>query len=187
VDAEADARFDGADSCFDGPDLCLDRARCSDGGAEISFESALRLAFRYLNRRDRTVGEMEHHLANNNVEPGVADRALRTLCQQGYLDDARYARLFIEDRRELDQWGNERIRRALRERGIDTELIDSAITEESADSELARALLLLRRRFPSPLRTTRDRQRAMGMMMRRGFDSELALQALTRRAREGDG
>ena len=83
------------------------------------LEHALDLAFRYLNRRDRTVNEMERHLVAHDVESSVADRALQTLCEQGYLDDVRFTRLFIEDKRELEQWGNERIRRSLHGRGID--------------------------------------------------------------------
>ncbi len=38
-------------------------------------------------------------------------------CEQGYLDDARFARMFVADKRELEQWGRERIRRGLLARG----------------------------------------------------------------------
>jgi regulatory protein len=163
-----------------------DRSRSSPGercdpakAAEDRLEHALGLAFRQLNRRDRTVSEIEHHLAAQQVEADVAGRAVKRLCEQGYLDDARFARLFIADKRELEQWGNERITRTLRKRGIDQELIDGELAEGAADGELARALTLLRRRFPCPPRDRRERERALGMMVRKGFDSELAMDALS--------
>ena len=46
------------------------------------------------------------------------------------------------------------------------------------------ALVLLRRRFPEPPTGRRERDRAMGMMLRKGYDSELAVEALAAYARE---
>src|SRR5689334_14788344 len=56
----------------------------------------LEVAYRYLNRRDRTEGEVRRHLAGKGVEDGAAQAAIQTLREQGYVDDARYARLFAE-------------------------------------------------------------------------------------------
>ena len=59
-----------------------------------------------------------------------------------------------------------------------TALIDETLAAESTESELDRALELLRRRFPAPPRDRRERNRALGVMLRKGYDSELALDAL---------
>ena len=109
--------------------------------------------------------------------------AVGELLENGYLDDARYARLFAEDKRALEQWGAERIRRELVRRGIDRELIASALAAGETESELDRALALLRQRFPAPCSDRRERDRALGMMMRKGYDSEVALDALAAHAR----
>jgi regulatory protein len=94
------------------------------------------------------------------------------------VDDVRFARIFVEDKRELEHWGADRIRRTLLQRGIDRALIDETLAAESTESELDRALELLRRRFPAPPRDRRERNRALGVMLRKGYDSELALDAL---------
>ena len=70
---------------------------------------------------------MRRHLEHKRVEASVADRALDTLIEDGYLDDARFARLFVQDKRELELWGADRIERALLGRGIDRELVESAL------------------------------------------------------------
>ena len=142
----------------------------------------LELAYRYLNRRDRTEGEVRRHLAGKGVEPDAAEDAIATLRDQGYLDDARYARLFAEDKRALEGWGTERIRGTLALRGIDRELIDAAVAADGGD-EMERALEILRRRFPSPPRERRDRDRALAVLLRKGYDTELAMDALTAHAR----
>lgn len=144
----------------------------------------LELAYRYLNRRDRTEGEVRAHLTGKGVEPDAAEQAIATLREQGYVDDARYARLFAEDKRALEGWGSERIRGTLQLRGIDRELIDAAVRADGdAGSEMERALEILRRRFPSPPRERRDRDRALAVLLRKGYDTELALDALTAHAR----
>ena len=45
--------------------------------------------------------------------------------------------------------------------------------DDGADAELERALALLRRRFPSPPRERRDRDRALAVLLRKGYDTEL--------------
>ncbi len=150
---------------------------------EDPLEQALSVAYRYLNRRERTVAEMRRHLARAAPDERTVEAAIAVLAEQGYLDDSRFARLFAEDKRELEQWGRERIERTLLERGIDRELIGQALAGTDEEPELERALGLLRRRFPSPPRDRRERDRALGVLLRKGYDSELALDALTAYAR----
>ncbi len=149
------------------------------------LERALALAYRHLNRRDRTVKEMRDHLKRQGLSADAADAAIAKLMEEGYLDDARFARLFAEDKRGLEQWGDGRIQRALVERGIDRELVERTLRETVEEPELDRAVELLRRRFPAPPHDRRERDRALGVLLRKGYDSEIALDALTAYAREG--
>jgi regulatory protein len=145
---------------------------------------ALGVAYGYVNRRDRTEAEVRRRLAREDLDAAIVDEAIAALSEQGILDDARYARLFTQDKRELEQWGSERIRRTLLERGIDRELIEQTLGRELADSELDGALALLRRRFAVAPRDRRERDRALGVMLRKGYDPELALDALAVYARD---
>jgi regulatory protein len=145
---------------------------------EDRLQRALELGYRYLNRRDRTVGEMRRHLARQGVDRHTTDETIATLSEQGYLNDARFARLLAEDKRELEQWGRERIERTLLERGIDRALVDETLASMAPQREFERALEVLERRFPSLLADRRDRDRALGVLLRKGYDTELALDAL---------
>jgi regulatory protein len=159
---------------------------------EDTLQSALDAAYRYLGRRDRTEAEVRQRLEQGGTANGVLDKAIAILIDQHVLDDERYARLFVEDKRRLEQWGADRIRRTLAGRGIDRELIEQALSAEDPEvgggelgGELERAVELLRTRFPSPPRDRKERDRALGMMLRKGYDSEVALDALTAYARTG--
>ena len=83
------------------------------------LQHALDLAYRFLGHRDRTVAEVRERLAAERVEPAVVEEAVEELRHLGYLDDARYAQRFAEDRRTIDAWGAERIERRLLAVGVD--------------------------------------------------------------------
>jgi regulatory protein len=141
-------------------------------------EEALARAYRFVGRRERTTLELRRHLEASGVTSALIDVTVAELREQGYLDDARFARLFAQDKRTLEQWGSERIARALRERGLDRDLVDDAVGAHDHDDELAQAVAVLQRRCPTPPRDRRERDRALGILMRKGYESELALDAL---------
>jgi regulatory protein len=143
-------------------------------------ERARGLAWRSLNKRDRTINEVGGMLLGKRVEPAVADQVVTELIELGYLNDARYAERFVEDRRRLDAWGSDRIARRLRELGIDQESIEAAVGAQDPEEELHAARELLRRRCPTPPTNRAERDRALGILIRRGYAPELALDALRR-------
>lgn len=141
-------------------------------------QRALELAYRQLGRRDRTESELRGHLEDRGVAATCIAEVVRTLVAGGHLDDARYARRFAEDRRSLDQWGPERIARRLIAAGVDPDLVDATIADFDAQAELDAALALLRRRYDAPLRNPAARRRALGVLVRRGYGLEAALDAI---------
>ncbi|HEY3729462.1 MAG TPA: regulatory protein RecX [Solirubrobacteraceae bacterium] len=185
----------------------------SSATRDEQLERALGLAYAYLNRRERTVSEVRSRLQTKGISAELTEAAIGSLSELGYLDDARFAQLFVSDKRELEQWGSERIRRGLLARGIERELAERALAggadralagaadrglagaadrglagadgdQVAEETELDRALAVLARRFPAPPSAPRERERALGVLLRKGYESELALDALRAYARE---
>jgi regulatory protein len=149
---------------------------------EVRLQHGRDLAWRALNRRDHTVAEIARVLARKRVEPAVIDTVVGELCEQGYLDDERFAHRFAEDRRRLDGWGAERIERRLTQLGVASDLVAAAVGCQDPNEELEAAVALLRRRFPDPPATARDCERALGVLLRKGYELELAHDAIRRHA-----
>jgi regulatory protein len=120
---------------------------------------------------------LKAYLEGKRVEPELIDEVVAELERTHVLDDARYAEQFTEDRRSLSGWGPERIELELARRGIPTELIEPALARRSREDELAAASQLLAERFAA-LEDDRARNRAWQLLVRRGFDSELAYDAV---------
>lgn len=138
------------------------------------------VAWRALNRRDHTVLELQRVLERRRIEPALIAEVIDELVEGGWLDDARYAQRFAEDRRSLDGWGRERIERRLHALGVPREAIEAALGERSHDDEFEAAYELVRRRFQRPPATPRERDRALGVLVRKGYDLELAYDVLRR-------
>jgi regulatory protein len=149
---------------------------------ETRLERARALAWRALDRRDRTEFELRGILAAKRVAPEEAAVVVAELVAGGFIDDAAFARRFAEDRRRLDAWGAERIERRLRSLGVAREQVAAALAEQDHEDELEAALALLRRRVPTVPTTPRERDRALGMLVRKGYELELARYALRRHA-----
>jgi regulatory protein len=139
-------------------------------------EEPLELALRALGRRERSTAELtrllKHGVAEDDVEAAVAH-----LEDIGELDDARFARRYAEDKRELAGWGPERIRDALVERGVAPEHIEAALAADAGADQVERAIRLLERRG-RPMNSEAARARALGHLTRKGYSYEIAYDAI---------
>ena len=111
------------------------------------------------------------------------------LAADGFLDDAAFARSYVADKRRLQSWGAERIRRGLRELGVDAAVVDEALGTADAErgedgDEFDRALAVLRRRGTPEQPLDAARRRAFQVLQRRGFSTSVAYDAVRRWAEE---
>jgi len=132
------------------------------------------------------VTEVRARLERAGLPDREVEAAIRELVELGCLDDARYARVFAQDKRTLESWGEERIARVLAERGVERELITAALSAGGEAGDQDRAIELLQRRFGRPPADLRARERALGVLVRKGYESEIAYEAVREWARAGD-
>jgi regulatory protein len=143
-------------------------------------EEALALALQALAQKERSVAEIGVWLRARGVEEGEVEEVVEHLLAAGALDDARFAVRFAEDKRELAGWGGERIRAALADRRVADADIEAALAADSGELERAEALV---RDRGIDLGDDRGRRRALALLLRRGYDSEVAYEAVRRAGR----
>jgi regulatory protein len=146
--------------------------------AASSAERVIGDAYRLLGHRARSREELRRRLLAKDHDEAAVQDALERIAAEGFLDDAAFARSFAADKRRLGGWGEERIRRGLRELGVAAADVDEALGGGEEGDELDRALALLRRRgMPDePLDTAR--RRAFQALQRRGFSTATAYAAV---------
>ena len=117
----------------------LDKGRELDDEAlaqlqeQASAERVVADAYRLLGHRARSRLELERRLLQKGHTPQAVAQAVERLQADGHIDDARFARSYVADKRKLSGWGSERIRRGLAALGV-----DGAIAEEALEVRLWR-------------------------------------------------
>lgn len=146
------------------------------------LERALTAALGALSRRERTIEELRAWLLDRDLPVEVVEEAVEQLIELGELDDERFAHAFAADKRDLAGWGPERIAEALEGRGLDRDLVERACGEER-EEQLRRAVEQLAQRGYD-LGDERGRARALAHLGRRGYELELAYDAVRVAERE---
>ena len=146
----------------------------------------MELAYRAISTRERTVAEVRGFLERKEVATASIDYALAELAEAGAVDDVRFARLFAEDKRLIERWGNERIARELQRRGVGADLIEAATADQDREGEMQVALELLEEKVTAP-QTDCERDRAWRMLVRKGYEPDLAYEAVRARAGQSVG
>jgi regulatory protein len=143
------------------------------------------LALRALSYKERTESELRAWLAERTVAEVEIEEVLVRLMEAGAIDDASFARRFAEDKRALAGWGPDRITAALTSRGVARAHIEAALAGEDTDAQLERAVGLLGDRGMA-CTDERERDRALGLLVRRGYPLELAYEAVRAAERLAD-
>jgi regulatory protein len=143
----------------------------------------LELAASALARKERTVAEMRAWLASRGCPQAEIEAGIARLVEIGELDEARFARRFAEDKRELRGWGSERIAEALEARGVGSAEIAAALATEDEGAQVERAVRLLVARGDA-LVDQPARGRALAFLVRRGYGSDVAYEAVRRAERK---
>jgi regulatory protein len=152
--------------------------------AEVSDpEAVLEAALRFLEARQRSVTEVRRRLATAGYRPELIDGAIDRLLALGILDDRSFTAAWVESRDRARPRGERALRRELAVKGVDRELVDRAMEVRrpdpggDADPDVPAAERLMARHAAQLQRVSdprRRRQRAYALLVRNGFDSEIA-------------
>ena len=146
-------------------------------GPDADPESVARtILLDQLTGRARTRRELADKLRSRNVPDDVATRLLDRFTEVGLIDDAAFARLWVESRQSSRGLAKRALSDELRRKGVDAELVREAVDEVDPADEEAAARRLVRKKLPSLRkvdRTTATR-RLVGMLARKGYSAGVA-------------
>ena len=120
----------------------------------LDADSLYEVAIRALGRRARSSAEVRALLAKRQAGKADIEAVIHRLKENGYLDDARFARAFVASRIENNLQGKVRVRRELAARRVKPELADEAVRgayEGVDESQLLRQYLKRKLRLNNPL------------------------------------
>lgn len=143
---------------------------------KLDIEAARVVAFHFLGYSARTRAEIEKRLARDEFPADIIDQVLGELQDQGFLDDAGFARHWVEDRADRKRYGRTRLKAELTRKGIDRDTAAEALDTIGEDDEFRRAMLAAGSRWEpealqmlDPHALQKEKSRIAGFLQRRGF------------------
>jgi len=141
-------------------------------GAAADAEAAYRTALRALEIRSFAQGDLTRRLLRKGHPRPAVEAALERIHALGLLDDAAYARTYVQTRAARGR-GPSRLTRDLLSMGVDRSLINEALAAEwpEGSDQTALPLALARKRAGqlSGLPRQTKRRRVVAYLARRGF------------------
>lgn len=139
-------------------------------------EVGKQIVLRQLSHAPKTRHQLAQVLASRNVPDEAAEAALDRITELGYIDDAAFAREWVESRHRCKGLSERVLRRELVDRGVATDLIDEALLVVDADSERAAAAALVAKKLRSLRGLDRESQtrRLVGLLGRKGYPPGMA-------------
>ncbi|MBO2517826.1 MAG: hypothetical protein CW338_11265 [Clostridiales bacterium] len=138
----------------------------------VEYRPALDRAVKYLEGRERSRGEVIKCLQTCGYEQEAIDRVILTLEENRFLQDSRFAGLWVDARAQ--KLGRNRIRQELRMKGVDEETARQALNAFSEEDELEMATEQARKL----LRRQDDERKLINALVRRGYSFSIAKKAL---------
>lgn len=136
------------------------------------YAKAYQKADRYIGYKMRTEKEVRDKLINEGYSEDIAERVIATMLKYKYIDDESYAKMYATDCKKIKKWGPERIKAELYKRGVETAVIDRALSElDITDIDDIIEGLLEKRIKNTPI-DLKEKQKHFNFLLRRGFKGE---------------
>jgi regulatory protein len=149
---------------------------------------ARQICLELLTLAPRTRVQLADALRRDGIPGDVAEDVLARFTDVGLIDDAAFAKAWVESRHHSRGLAGRALAAELRRRGVDDEQIQDAVAGLDPDAEVVAARRLVERKLagtrgqPPPVRA----RRLAGMLARKGYPPGLAYRVI-REAMEAEG
>jgi regulatory protein len=143
-------------------------------------EQAREICLRLLEAGPRTADELAKRLRAKGIPDDVAADVLSRFAEVGIIDDALFARMWVDSRHRSKGLAGRALSQELRRKGVADDEIREAVGELDPDEEVATARGLVRRKLGSTrgLTTEARVRRLAGMLARKGYPAGLAFRVV---------
>ncbi|MEU0197818.1 MULTISPECIES: recombination regulator RecX [unclassified Streptomyces] len=151
-------------------------------------EQARAICLRLLTGTPRTRKQLADALRKRQIPDDAAEEVLSRFEEVGLINDSAFADAWVESRHHGRGLARRALARELRTKGVDSTLIDEAVSQLDSEQEEATARELVARKLRSTRGLDRDKRlrRLAGMLARKGYPEGMALRVV-RQALEEEG
>ncbi len=122
-----------------------------------------------LGRRMLTCRELHDRLLRKGYDKEIAEKVIEQFLSVGYLDDHRYAELYLTDSVNLGAKGMYRIRQELLRKGVSGSVIDTVMEKVEIDTKGALMQYIEERQLLKAVHSRKDLEKLTARLVRRGY------------------
>lgn len=151
-------------------------------------ERARAICLRLLTGTPRTRKQLADALSKKGIPDEAAEQVLSRFEEVGLINDSAFAEAWVESRHHGRGLARRALAQELRTKGVDSTLIDAAVSQLDSEQEETTARELVARKLRSTRGLDRDKRlrRLAGMLARKGYPEGMALRVV-RQALEEEG
>ncbi|MFI8214155.1 recombination regulator RecX [Streptomyces sp. NPDC085932] len=151
-------------------------------------EQARAICLRLLTGTPRTRKQLADALRKRQIPDKVAEEVLSRFEEVGLINDSAFADAWVESRHHGRGLARRALAQELRTKGVDSTLIDAAVSQLDSEQEETTARELVDRKLRATRGLDRDKRlrRLAGMLARKGYPEGMALRVV-RQALEEEG
>lgn len=143
--------------------------------SESDFGKNYVRALDLISRRPRSQREIRDYAFRKQWTKSNTERVIERLLERGYLDDAKFAEIFVRSRANLRNYSTKRMKLELRKRGVASDIVDQVLTDsENFDENAALKNLIAKKRNRYD-----NEQKLIAYLARQGFSYDKIKSALS--------
>ena len=144
------------------------------GSAEL-YNACLNKAMNTCSRKECAASEIAEKLTSWGAGEADIKKIVKTLTEENYIDDKRYAEAFARDKLRYNKWGRIKIAMHLKQKRIDSQLIKNALNNIDEDEymEILGKLLENHRKSVKAQSQYEFRAKMYRFALSKGFESSL--------------
>ena len=131
-------------------------------------------------RAEHSSGEMLEKMRRWQLSEDARERVLDRLIDEKFVDDERFARLFVREKIRFDRWGRRKIEQALYQKGVASDISRRVLDEVDDEAYVAelKKLIAAKRRSVQAESDYEMRAKLTKYALGRGFDYNVIRQCI---------
>ena len=140
-----------------------------------SIDEILRKMEHYCAYQERSHFQVEQKLREYDLIPEAQDHIILHLIQNNFLNEERFAHIYVRGKFYHNKWGKQKIIQGLKQHKIQTKLINNAIEKEIPKEDYVKNIMYLIEKKKREITTKNSflkKQKIISFLRQKGYDFE---------------
>lgn len=144
----------------------FDKSQYNELQQKALEDKAYMRALDLLARRPRSIWEMEQYLERKSYNNNIIKKILNKMSKRGLLDDKKFAKSWVADRRNLKSISKRRLLQELQQKHISSQIITEVLAQDQTDELEVLKTVIEKKRSQNRYK---DNKKLMQYLLRQGF------------------